>query len=127
MEQLYKSFTKKWLVVTPIFRILRIQFVSDIFLPGSGYHVTGRCGCARWSDLGMGLKHGFCCLKKKNELSSIKWESQMKVLLNEGFLTYSVSEAGNPGNEQGPGTGQNDNDARTHTEPYWNDRQCIIM
>lgn len=51
--------------VTPIFRILRIQFVSDIFLPGSGYHVTGRCGCARWSDLGMGLKHGFCCLKKK--------------------------------------------------------------
>lgn len=46
----------------------------------------------------------------------------MKVLLNEGFLTYSVSEAGNPGNEQGPGTGQNDNDARTHTEPYWKDR-----
>lgn len=51
----------------------------------------------------------------------------MKVLLNEGFLTYSVSEAGNPGNEQGPGTGQNDNDARTHTEPYWKDRQCIII
>lgn len=45
----------------------------------------------------------------------------MKVLLNEGFLTYSVSEAGNPGNEQGPGTRQNDNDARTHTEPYWKD------
>lgn len=42
----------------------------------------------------------------------------MKVLLNEGYLTYSVSEAGNPGNEQGPGTRQNDNDARTHTEPY---------
>lgn len=42
----------------------------------------------------------------------------MKVLLNKGFLTYSVSEAGNPGNEQGPGAGQNDNDARTHTEPY---------
>lgn len=39
-------------------------------------------------------------------------------LVKRRCLTYSVSEAGNPGNEQGPGTRQNDNDARTHTEPY---------
>lgn len=46
----------------------------------------------------------------------------MRTLFNEGFPTYSVSEAGNPGNEQGPGTSQNDDDAGTHPEPHWNDR-----
>lgn len=39
-------------------------------------------------------------------------------LVKRRFSYVSVSEAGNPGNEQGPSTRQNDNDARTHTEPY---------